>query len=178
MGLTQLPQADEIIQQTTAPTSPYTGMLWLDTDAIASGTTVRTLFIIGNGSGNYTGATTSFADFDAANWTITMPAAVGDKLRMEMQWVWSHSNSTDYLAGAFAVNGTQLGPSLGTFIQNANSTSTATSSMVLWRTVISGDLSGGNVPVKIRYKTSGTTATVYNDSTRVCVFSVTNFGAG
>lgn len=143
-----------------------------------SGSTVAARFAVGDASGDYSVTSGTFVDLDATDFALTIPAAVGDRLELRFDCVASHSSTGKVGRFTFMVNGTDLAlPSLGTGMLTCDvAAAQYMLNMAWWRTVVSGDISGGNVTVKVRVNTDASTLSVKNN-TRVPVFSVKNWGA-
>ena len=157
----------DIPYQTDAPSSPATGDLWVDSDEAHSGLFI-VRFAVGNGAGDYSTASTTFVDVDATNLALSIPAAVGDRLEMYFSAMVNHSVSanTSYFRIGFAVAGTDVGPTEGAAeIGCINNGTLYPLSGVWWHTVVSGDISGGNVAVKARYTGVTGTKTLKNAAT-------------
>lgn len=144
-----------------------------------SGTTVTPMFVIGDGAGAYTTTSTTPVDLDATDFIINMPAVAGDILRLFFQGNYVSATSGEVCRLTFSANAADLGPTNGIAQYRANAANAREGVVVeWWRTVQAGDISGGNVPVKVRFWTSGggTGVTIENGADWVPVFSVTNYG--
>lgn len=143
-----------------------------------SGSTVPTVsFVLGNNGGDHSTTSTTFVDLAAA-YTINMPAAVGDRLEIEFRAIGNHSAANGTINFTFAINGTDQAPTNGiwvdVFVSNGQ---LYPIHLNYWRTVVSGDLSGGNVPIKVRYMGNAGTKTIKNAvaGDYLPVFSVKNW---
>ncbi len=127
----------------------------------------------GSGSGDHTTTSTSFADVAAA-YSLTVPSAAGDVLEIAMVATLSHS-TTAYVVLSANVSGTGDVPQ--SMLQSVD-TNSHSITFKYFHVVQSGDISGGNVTVKPRWKTNTGTATMFNESAslqRRPTFSVVNW---
>ena len=121
--------------------------------------------IVGDGGGNHTTTSSTFADVNAA-YSIAMPAVVGDLLEIEFQVQLFHSGAGNQGRFRFTVAGTVISnmPTNGLYysIPDANSHFFRCA----WFYVVqSGDISGGTVTVKPQFATNTATLSVRNDGT-------------
>lgn len=133
-------------------------------------------WVHGDGGGSHTTTSTSLADVNAA-YSKTIAAVAGDLLEVEFEGTFSHSTSSnDFIGLAINISGTgdktiqrlQAFPASGVSYGM---------SVRVFHTVVSGDITGGLVTVKPRWRTNSGTATCYNESTnnRKPVMSVANW---
>lgn len=143
-----------------------------------SGSSVVAKFVIGDGAGDHSTASTTFVDVDA-DYTIVIPAAANDRLEMRFEAMVNHSGntSTSYYRIGFAVANVYVGPTEGAMEVGC------TSNAVLypleatwWHTVQAGDISGGNVTVEAQHAGVTGTKTMKNGAANKPVFSVKNWG--
>ena len=129
------------------------------------GIPVVPMTVVGDGGGNHTTTSSTFADVNAA-YSIAMPAVVGDLLEIEFQVQLFHSGAGNQGRFKFTVAGTVISnmPTNGLYysIPDANSHFFRCA----WFYVVqSGDISGGTVTVKPQFATNTATLSVRNDGT-------------
>lgn len=145
--------------------------------AAVGDTVVPTKYAVGDGAGNHTTTSTTFVDINAA-YAQSVPAVAGNLLRIELVASVVNSAAGGYTALAANLAGADI--ALQAVIGIPSETTTYNGKYLYFHVVQSGDISGGNVAVKPRYRSNNgaNTATVYNESTlnRKPVFAVTNLG--
>lgn len=132
-------------------------------------------YVVGDKSGNHTTTSASYGDVNAA-YSLSVPAVAGDRIEIELTCSVFHSSATatSYIGASVA------GTDLTAGVINADTLVANEAQPVTYRMVYvvqSGDISGGNVAVKARWKTSASTFTMLNSSTdnRSPVFTVKNW---
>jgi hypothetical protein len=115
--------------------------------------------VIGDGTGSHTyNSSTVWSDINAA-YTIALAAASGDVLRIAFNACFAQSTQ-NYFFFRFGIAGTDQGP--GWALPQDNNGYIRPQHYEYWHTVASGDISGGTVTVKPRWK--GINMTCYNVS--------------
>lgn len=142
------------------------------TDAFAPRTALLA-YAIGDGSGNHTTTSSTLADIAAA-YSVTIAAAAGNRLEIELNGTFFHSAGSVFAGLCANVSGTG-----DLALQVLNQIPDTNSHQIYYRAfhvVQSGDISGGLVTVKPRWRVSGGTLTIANETTnnRKPVFSVQN----
>lgn len=132
-------------------------------------------YAVGDKSGNHTTTSSSYADV-AAQYSLSVPAVAGDRLEIELTCTAFHSSATASMRFTSSIGGSDL--TVGVVepdIAVANEAFVVT--YRAFYVVQSGDISGGNVACKPRWRTSASTATMLNENTthRSPVFSVKNW---
>jgi hypothetical protein len=122
----------------------------------------------GSGSGtNYETTSTTFVDIDATNLAITVPAAVDDVVLVEFTGnIWG--NSSIYLTTQVVSNGVPILDSVAHTTGDFIPRHVAMRHAVL---VTSEMLSGGNMPIKVQWKTSAHTMNLGNSASNRGVLS-------
>lgn len=182
-----------IAYQASAPSSPATGDLWADSDETTptqSGSSVRTK-IAARTSGDLTLNSTNWADVDTGL-DLTLPAAAGDIFEVTANGLCDVQAVNVFFDAVSVVSAAPV----NSFGQNAAVTTAPPNyGITAWRctqsllerfgipihyTIQAGDISGGNVTVRLRYATSSATnRTLFASSATGFIFkwSVKNLGA-
>lgn len=149
------------------------------TAEIIAATKRKMAFAIGDGGGNYTSTSTTFANLHASLYSLSVAAVAGDRLLITLHCQWFHSAVDSQLRIKFTVAGTAIAamPTNGLFA-SAERASTSKFNQWTWvHTVVSGDISGGTVTVVPQFATQASTVTVRNDTTNgLPLFVVENLG--
>ena len=96
--------------------------------------------------------------------SATIAAAVGDKLLISFVGTWSNSTNSAATQNYFylvTVTGTNF-PQIVVYNCNGNINQKAAVAMHALYTVVSGDISGGNVAVKVQFATDAGTLSIQN----------------
>jgi hypothetical protein len=127
------------------------------------------------GDGSTAINTTSASFVDMATMTASIAALVNDKLFITFTCLWTVTTTPQNtsIAIQLTTSGTQiqyLNPAAGGSTFNMDYAIGG-----MW-TVVSGDISGGLVAIKMRYATSAGTLTIVNSGATVPILSVMNLG--
>lgn len=133
-------------------------------------------FAIGNGAGDFITSSSTFVD--VTGMSVTIPAAVGDRIGMRFTGhAFMSAGSAAGMACSFNVSGT--GDVRGANAVCRQDVNSANSRAMTWEwihTVVSGDITAGIVTIKPRVSISTPTLSIRNDASGVSVMVVTNYG--
>lgn len=126
----------------------------------------------GDGAGGITTSSSSLVDMPQMS--VTVPATAGDKLALVLTATFGATSGSGFVAVTFSVGGTDLGwQQLESIDTNSHAVTTSFPHLV-----DGGEVSGGNVTVKARWRQGGSiTVEAFNESAgqhRVPVLTVTN----
>lgn len=170
-----------ITEQPTPPGSPTDGQLWIDTDAVATTAGVRDFDVRARTAGDLTGLTSSsYANVDTAI-DLVVVAAPNDILEIGLQ---GRSDNTGYLVlnGHTWVSGAAVNSIYGATVTGDGPPSWGIGGNGVVNlaggclyAVQSGDVSGGTVTLRLRYKTNGT-RTIYSNTNSPLQWWAKNLG--
>lgn len=147
-------------------------------DIIAS-TKWRMVSAKGDGGGNHTTTSSTFADIHATLYDLSIAAVAGDQLLITFSTQWFHSAVDSQLRIRFTAAGTAIAsmPTNGLYCSSERASTSKYNEFAWTHTVVSGDISGGLVAVVPQFATNASTATVRNDTTNgLPLFRIVNFG--
>jgi hypothetical protein len=152
-------------QRLVADSGAATGMSWKNSPVFVNS--------VGNGSGDFVVSSATPTAVTGAS--IVIPAAVGDRLVINMTAIVTASAAAGHHVWP-SIAGSAVGLSDGVLYDSKNVSGTAqTISGQYVHTVVSGDISGGNVTVGMMASAGSGSFTLYNNANRVWRFSVTNW---
>lgn len=162
----------------TGGTTP-TALIWGRPDQTASGGSTNLPFksATSTAAGSNQTVTSTFAALFSSQLSLSIAAAVDDWLKIELTCTNTDSNGQLVFLD-FALNGSRIGDSSNGIYKHFchDDVGNITHYAVAWHKVVSGDRSGGNVPVvpQVKHETGTQTTILYN--TPPAVMTITNLG--
>lgn len=127
---------------------------------------------VGDNSSNFTTTSATFVDLTGAS--VTVAAAAGDKLAVQFKGIWTGSLATAIMQfRAITTTGSNVVDD--SVLDTPVATTRTMVGLASFYTVVSGDISAGNVAIKVQVASDGThTLTIDNASINVWRLSVIN----